>query len=132
MNTLSLLALFIPLFTASISAKDKAVMPAVQTDTIDSQEGQFSVSVNSTEKKVEVVRETQKPGLPPQLRIRLLRKNDRPLELKLHLVDQSNQLPRYSGDASMWNGSVVGAQLEFSFDKKTWKRLGKMFRKIIP
>jgi hypothetical protein len=29
MNTLSLFALFIPLFTASISAKDQAVMPAV-------------------------------------------------------------------------------------------------------
>jgi len=78
------------------------------------------------------VREEGRGSKPPQLRLRILRENDRPFEISLHLVERPAELPVYHMEASPWNGSVAGFELEFSFDKKTWKRVGRSVKKVMP
>ncbi len=122
------------LSAAALAKEGEGGNATVWKETVQADDGgdKFTVQLDQTQKTVEVVRENQNAGKPPHLRLRILRKNDRPFEVKLHLVDRPNDIPRYSGDASLWQGSVVGFQLEFSFDKKTWKRVGKTVSKVLP
>ncbi len=102
------------------------------SDVISSEQGQFSVSVHPQQKKVEVRKVGGSQTTPPHLRVRLLRENDRPLELRLHTVEKINSPLYYTGQFKQWNDSYVGIEVDFSFDKKTWKRLGKLIRKVVP
>jgi hypothetical protein len=101
-------------------------------DTIRSDQGQFAVSVLPSEKKIEVKKVDGSQGGPPHLRVRVLRRNDRPLELALKTVERTDEPLFYTGQFKQWNESYIGLEVDFSFDKKTWKRLGKTLRKLVP
>jgi|GEM_PF-6732861 len=103
----------------------------VWNETILSPEGNYRVTVDRKEKKVEVVGE-KVPGKPAHLRMRILRENQKPLEVRLHLKERAEDPFRYTGKADPWNGSLLGVELEWSFDKKTWKKLGKSLNKLLP
>jgi hypothetical protein len=103
----------------------------VWNETIRSTEGDFQVSIDRKEKKVEVVRSSA-PGKPPHLRVRILRQQKKPLEVRLQLASKPEDLFRYTGKADQWNGSLIGFELEWSFDKKTWKKLGRSLNKLLP
>jgi hypothetical protein len=65
--------------------------------------------------------------------VRILRENDRPFELGLKTVERADSpLYMYRGQLKQWNDSYIGLEIDFSFDKKTWKRLGKTMRKAVP
>lgn len=120
--------LCIPLFFSSafdVAAQEDEAK--VWNETIQSPEGNFQVRIDRRERKVEVVQE-KAPGKPGHLRVRILRKEEKPLEIRLHLAERPEDPFRYTGKASQWNGSLVGIELEWSFDKKTWKKL----KKILP
>jgi hypothetical protein len=91
---------------------------------ISAKEGEFLVRVEPRQKKVEVRRVGAAPGAPPYLRIRIHRKEARPLEVRLKTLEVAQSPVRYSGRIDHWSESYTGVELEFSFDKKTWKRLG--------
>jgi hypothetical protein len=99
--------------------------PASFDETVQSGEAQFQVKLDNSLNEVRVIQ--QKPNLTPgNLKIRILRKNKRPLEVKLHLMAKEDNLFAYTGKASPWAGSLMGFELEFSFDKKTWKKVLKI------
>jgi hypothetical protein len=102
------------------------------SEVISSDQGQYSVSVIPQKKKIEVKKIDGGKGAPPHLRVRMLRPNDRPLELRLKTVERVNSPVYYTGTFSKWNDSFTGVEVDFSFDKKTWKRLGNTIRKILP
>lgn len=99
------------------------------SEVLDSDQGQFAVSVKPQEKKVEVRKMGGDKTMPPHLRFRVLRENDRPFELRVHTLEKENSPLNYTGQFKQWNESYVGLVIDFSFDKKTWKRLGKIFKK---
>lgn len=102
------------------------------SDVIKSDQGQYSVSVVPQQKKIEVKKIDGSEGAPPHLRVRMLRPHDRPLELRLKTVDRLNETPFYTGTFKNWNDSYTGLEVDFSFDKKTWKRLGNTLKKVLP
>lgn len=118
-------------FSSAIPAKAGEEDRKVWDETIQSPEGNFQVKIDRRQKKVEVVRE-KAPGKPPHLRVRILRQEKRPLEVRLHLVEKPEDPFRYTGKADQWNGSLIGFELEWSFDKKTWKKLGQSLNKLLP
>jgi len=97
-----------------------------------SEQGKFAVSVKPAEKLVEVRRIEGGGATPPHLRLRVLRENDRPFELRLHLTEPPGQPLFYTGRLKQWNESNAGVELDLSFDSKTWKRLGRVLRKAVP
>lgn len=98
------------------------------TKKIRATEGNYRVNASEQDDRVEVVRLNGQSPAPSHLRMRVLRKNDSPLEVTLKTIEPQGNLPRYAGNASLWNQSVIGIQLEFSFDQKVWKRLGRTIR----
>lgn len=98
--------------------------------TLAAKEGSYSVKVEK--KKVEVKRVDPGPNSPPFMRLRIHRREDRPLEVRLKAIEPLGQPATYTGHIDQWNQSYVGLELEFSFDKKSWKRIGNAIEKIIP
>lgn len=122
----------IPIFSAFAAEEKKEPW----SDIINSEQGQYMISVQPEKKRVEV-KKISGPGTPPHLRLRILRENDRPLELRLKTMEPvnsplSNSPQYYTANLKQWNESYVGLELDFSFDKKTWKRLGKTLKKVLP
>lgn len=101
-------------------------------ETIDSELGKFAVSVKPAEKKIEVKKVAGTEKNPPHLRVKILRKQDRPLELRLKAVERVDSPLYFTGSTKNWNESYTGLELEFSFDRKTWKKLGRVLKKAIP
>ena len=99
---------------------------------MQTEQGSYSVSVRPAEKRIEVKKIGGSEGTPPHLRVRFQRPNDRPLELRLHTIERPESPLLYTGQLKHWNGSYVGLELDISFDKKTWKRLGKTLLKAVP
>lgn len=91
------------------------------TQTIESQDGSYSVHILPKNKKVEVRQIKGSSSVPPHLRLRILRKDQKPLDVKLHTM--SAKEPVYSGRLDAWQGSYVGLELELSFDLKSWKKI---------
>lgn len=102
------------------------------SDLIESDLGKFSVSVRPAQKKIEVKKVAGNEKSPPHLRVKILRGQDRPLELRLKTIERADAPLYYTGKTKMWNESYMGVEVEFSFDKKTWRKLGSVFRKVIP
>jgi hypothetical protein len=94
--------------------------------------GNYSVSVNPKEKKVDVVKIEGNAQTPPHVRIKILRKDDRPLEIGLRTIESPKAPVTYSGHFDQWKDSYLGMQVEFSFDKKTWKKLGALLSTVVP
>ncbi len=121
----ALLCSFLALPASSAETKPG---PLVIDETVHSPEEpdeRFRVSYSQEMNEVKVVQES--PGARPgAVKIRILRKNKRPLEVKLKLMEPKEDLFHYTGKASPWTGSIVGFELEWSFDKKTWKKLKKL------
>jgi len=111
-------------------AQDEAETRIVE-ETILSPEGSFQVKIDGRKKRVDVVQE-KAAGKPRHLRVRILRQDKRPLEVRLHVTAKQEDPFRYTGRADKWNGSLIGFELEWSFDKKTWKSLGRSLNKLIP
>lgn len=105
-------------------AEEKAWEEKFSSDT-----GNYVVRVEP--RKVEVKRVEPGPGAPPYMRLRILRPNDRPLEIRLKTIAAPNDPTRYQGKLDRWSQSNIGLELEISFDKKTWRRLGKTL-KVFP
>lgn len=101
-------------------------------DVIRSEQGSFAVSVQPKTKTVEVKKIDGNGGAPPHVRVRILRPDDRPLELRLRTVERLGAPPLYTGTIPSWNDSYMGLEVDFSFDKKTWKKLGNLLRKAVP
>jgi hypothetical protein len=99
---------------------------------IQSDSGNYSVKVEPKKKKIEVVKVDAGKDVPPYMRIRVLRKDSRPLELRLHTLNDPKMPPTYSGKFDQWNDSHIGIELEMSFDKKTWKKIGSALKKVLP
>ncbi len=113
-------------FVLSIFAAEEVLQ-----EEIKSEQGQYSVRVEPKNKKVEIKKVDGGAGAP-HMRVRILRKNDRPIELRLHTLSDPNVPPTYFGKIDHWNESHVGLELEVSFDKKTWKKIGSALKKIVP
>jgi hypothetical protein len=118
-------------FTGACAALAHESDAKVWDETIRSPEGDFQVKIDRKEKKVEVVRE-RSSGDPGHLRVRILRREKQPLEVRLHLISIPEDPFRYTGKADRWNGSLIGFELEWSFDKKIWKRIGKSLNRLLP
>lgn len=97
---------------------------------IQAESGQYVVKVQP--KRVEVARIEAGPGAPPHMRMRILRKNNRPLEVRLHTINRPESPVKYTGGIDRWNDSYLGFELEFSFDRKTWKKLGERMKRALP
>jgi hypothetical protein len=102
-------------------------LTAVAEDAADSAE--YQIKLEPEKKQVEVRRVNPPPGNPPQLRLKLFRKEKKPLEIKLHAIEMKQSPQRFIGRSEEWNGSQMGLELQFSFDGKSWKRL---MHKLIP
>lgn len=121
-----LLACSLALTFAAIAQASEG-QPALIEETVSEGEVSFDVKLDQELREVKVVQ--QKPmAQPGAVKLRLLRKNKKPLEVKLHLIEKKEDLFAYTGKASPWAGSLVGFELEFSLDKKTWKKI----KKILP
>jgi hypothetical protein len=94
--------------------------------------GNYTVSLEQQNSSIEVSKINTDHNKPPKLRVKILRKNKKPLEIGLKMVEVSNTPLHYSGQIGPWDDSHIGLQLEFSFDGKSWKRLGKLIKKVIP
>lgn len=114
------------LFTLSVFAAEEVLQEELKTD-----QGQYSVRVEPKNKKLEI-KKVDGGSAAPHMRVRILRKNDRPLELRLHTLSDPKLPPTYFGKIDHWNESHIGLELEVSFDKKTWKKLGSALKKIVP
>jgi len=88
----------------------------------------YLLKVVPKEKKIQVTAEKEGAA---HLRVRIHRKNDRPLDLKLKTLEPKEGGVNYTGHLDTWNDSMVGFQLQVSFDKKTWKNLGKKINRVI-
>jgi hypothetical protein len=100
-------------------------------ENVQTENGQYSVKVLPQEKKVEITKVDGKDA-PPYMRIKILRKKNRPLELRLHTMNDLNFPPRFTGKIDHWNESHVGLEMEISFDQKTWKKIGSALKKALP
>ncbi|MGZ3696323.1 MAG: hypothetical protein ACXWQO_20340 [Bdellovibrionota bacterium] len=116
----------------AFSAESKASSSAPWNDFIESDQGKFAVSVLPAQKKIEIKKVGPTSGKAPYLRVRVLRPNDRPLELGLKAVERVNTPLFYTGQLKQWPDSYMGLEVDFSFDKKTWKRLGNTLMKVLP
>ena len=119
-----------------VRAADKAVKAVptqknMQSDTISSGEGEFKVLFDTETREVEVLREGQNAA-PPYLRLKVLRRKQPPLEIKLHAIERPETQPpgmgRYVGKADTWNGSVAGFEIDISFDKQVWKKIKRALK----
>lgn len=100
-------------------------------ENVATENGQYSVKVMPQEKKVEITKVDGKDA-PPYMRIKILRKKSRPLELRLHTMNDLNFPPRFTGKIDHWNESHIGLEMEISFDQKTWKKIGSALKKALP
>lgn len=100
-------------------------------ENVTTENGQYSVKVMPQEKKVEITKVDGKDA-PPYMRIKILRKKSRPLELRLHTMNDLNFPPRFTGKLDHWNESHIGLEMEISFDQKTWKKIGSALKKALP
>jgi hypothetical protein len=97
--------------------------------TIEDHGAKYNVTVNPEAQTVEVTREGPTLNSPPQLRLRIRRDPKPPIDVRLQALQPLNEpAVRYSGRIDKWNQSYMGFELQFSFDKKTWSRLGELFR----
>ncbi len=118
---------FLLLLVSSVAfSADKTLEESVATEN-----GQYSVKVMPQEKKVEITKVDGKDA-PPYMRIKILRKKSRPLELRLHTMNDLNFPPRFTGKIDHWNESHIGLEMEISFDQKTWKKIGSALKKALP
>lgn len=101
-------------------------------EVLQGDEGVYSVNVEPEAKKVEVIRLDDGSPQLPYVRMKVLRKNDKPLEIHLRTMNRGRDFPTYEGHFDQWQNSYIGVQLEFSFDKKTWKKLEGKFKRILP
>ena len=92
-------------------------------DSVETEEAAYIISIDKRKKVVEVVRSNSKTNPPLALRLLIQRKDKKPIEVLLHAMDRPDGLQGYRGHLGQWNGSMVGFQLDFSFDRKTWKRI---------
>lgn len=97
----------------------------VVEDVLDAESGTYHVLIDKGEKAVDVTRNPVGSSAAPELRMFIRRKNKRPLEVRLHAMDRPDGLTQYKGRLDQWSGSMVGFELQFRFDKKSWKRLLK-------
>ncbi len=114
--------------TGWADTENKSLIIRSVTGQVDGQESAFSILLAPKEKSVQVTREKGDGTLPPHLRLRIHRRNDRPLDVRLApIVPPSSEVvgAHYGGVMDQWNQSYVGFELQFSFDKKTWKRIGE-------
>lgn len=95
---------------------------------MDSGDGKYSLTYNPDASRFEVLNLDGKAPLPKMVKLSVHRKNAPPLELKLETVTAPSEPIRYLGQFRQWDASVTGVQMEMSFDKKTWKSVGRFFR----
>lgn len=117
-------------------SKPAAGNAAAWSKTIDEGETQYLLKVDPGQRRIEVLEEGPTRNVPRHLRVLIHRKNDRPFELGLvpMMPDPARQADslRYSGRVDRWNQSYIGFELQVSFDKKTWKRVGHLIQKVLP
>jgi hypothetical protein len=92
------------------------------TEVVEAPEGRYSLDFNAVDSLVDVTKLDDETAMPSAIKIRIHRKNDRPLDLRLKALDIPNEPLRYSGRFQDWNGSVMGFELQMSFDKKLGKK----------
>jgi len=112
-----------------LSAHVLAVEGDPVDETLQTEDGVYHVRIDKDEKTIDVVRNDSKSAAPAEVRMLIHRKNKKPLEVRLHAIEKPDQPLRYTGRIDPWNGSMIGFELEFSFDRKTWKRI---FEKVMP
>ena len=126
MKYFSLLLVLLPFFLQEESL-------AKGSQELSSENGKYTVSLAEDRRKIEIKKVEHTEKDPPYLRIRVLREGDRPLELHLKTVERVGSPMLYSTTLPQpWQDSYIGLEVEFSFDKKSWKRLGKTLGKLLP
>lgn len=110
-----------------------AVIPAYADVTVMEEivvdDDSYALSIDKKEKNVVLEGKAPVSKAPEAVRLMIQRKGQKPLELRLHATERPDGIPRYSGRAEQWNGNMVGFELEFRFDKKSWK---KILKKLTP
>jgi hypothetical protein len=101
-------------------------------DTVTSPEGSYFVHVDERNQKIRVIPEKATKDSYPAIKIRILRKNDRPLDLRLRVLDHSQSPLQYAGKIGPESSSMIGLEMRVSFDRKTWKKIGAIFKKVAP
>jgi hypothetical protein len=89
--------------------------------TIEGEEQEFQVTIHPETGVIEVVAERE--NAPSHMKFRLLRKDEKPIEVQLRTFQPPQGPVRYSGRLDAWNDSHIGFELVFSFDRKVWKKL---------
>ncbi|MGZ3653156.1 MAG: hypothetical protein ACXVB9_12270 [Bdellovibrionota bacterium] len=125
MRSLLLLSFFIFTPLTAIAAADGRT--GNWTEVVDSADGKYSLDYDQGEKRVDVTKLDQETAAPAAVKLRIMRKNGKPLDLKLKTLETPNSPIRYTGQFEDWNGSVMGFEMDMSFDKKTWKKLKRVF-----
>ena len=97
------------------------------SQTVESGNARYSILYDHDASRFEVVNLKEGVATPGMMKISIHRKHAAPLVLKLKSVEAPNQPIRYLGDFRQWDASVTGVQLEMSFDKKTWRNVGRFF-----
>jgi hypothetical protein len=116
---LLLLILIFPLkgFSADSSHTDSGDW----NDVLTTYQDQFAVSVRPKQRKIELKKTNDDQDTPPHLRVRALRPNDRPLELRLKTIGQPGSPYLHTSELKKWNDSYVGFGVNFSFYKIIWE-----------
>lgn len=111
------------LMISACAAAAAATSSGKWTEVFDSEEGRYTLNFDENQKKLDVTKLGTEGKAPSAVKIRIHRKHDRPLDLSLHVIELPNEPLRYTGSFDKWNGSVIGFEVDFSFDKKTWKKV---------
>jgi hypothetical protein len=125
MNSLLLLAL-VTLAPLEAFAADKEALTAWKEE-VDSTDGRYALAVDPADARVDLSSLDKSAAAPAEVKLKLRRKNAAPVELRLKTLDRPNEPIRYTGSYASWNDSVVGFEVEVSFDRKSWRKIGRFF-----
>lgn len=121
-NTILALILFI------VSGTAGAYGASEEHFVLDDDSG-FDVRLEPESDRVEVTQRRAEDTAPSQLKLRIFRKENPPIEVSLQALEPRKSPQRYVGRTESTYDSYVGLELEFSFDGKSWKKLAKKNKK---
>lgn len=97
------------------------------TELIDPSGGRYSLHFDPIDRNLDLTKLDEGTAAPAEVKLRISQQNASPVDLSLKALDTPYEPIRYVGHFEEWNGSMMGFEVEVSFDQKTWKRLGRIF-----
>jgi hypothetical protein len=100
----------------------------IWSEEVDVGQGRYTLDFDGERSVVEFAPRDAGAAPPAAVKLRIHRKKGPPLDLHLHTLIKPETPVRYEGELREWqNQSVVGFELDVSFDKKTWKKVKRFF-----